>query len=210
MHKNFLFALSTAAVAVLLLTSCSDSPTAAPVEAKSQDVATPAQPVPAKTAFWEMYKSARLWAQDNEALSLQSKDVPGFKNAGGNAAQWVGIFGSPSLHQAITFTYTVASVPPDIKKGVSVGRSIPWSGPQRQAMPFDTGEFKTDSDAAFKSALADAKPWLDKHPDDTFSMSLGNASRFSGPVWSCQWGTPKDGYLAYVNATTSAIEHPKK
>jgi hypothetical protein len=59
-------------------------------------------------------------------------------------------------------------------------------------------------------ASEDAKTWLAKHPEDELSMSLGSDSRFSGPVWSFQWGTPKLGYLAFVNATTGELEKPKK
>jgi len=38
------------------------------------------------------------------------------------------------------------------------------------------------------------------------TFRLGNASRFSAPVWYIVWGTTKNGYAALVNATTGAIE----
>ena len=40
----------------------------------------------------------------------------------------------------------------------------------------------------------------------TAVLGLGNASRFSAPVWYIVWGTTKNGYAALVNATTGAIE----
>jgi hypothetical protein len=206
----YLTARITAAVAVVVLTGCSETPNASTTEAKSQEAAAPAQPIPGQTAFWEAYKLAHKWAPDQVPLSLKSGTVPGFKNADGKAAQWVAIFGSPSLRQAETFTYSIAAVPPDISKGAVVGHAIPWAGPRRDALTFATSDFKVDSDAAFKTASADAKAWLAKHPDQEWSMSLGNASRFSGPVWSIQWGTEKNGYLAFVNAATGELEKPKK
>ncbi len=210
METNSFLRATAAASAVLLLTACSGTPTASTTEAKSQEPVTPTHPVTGQTAFWEAYKLAHTWAPDLAPLSLKSQTAPGFKNAGGKAAEWVAIFGSPNLHQAETFTYAIATVPPDITKGVVVGHSIPWAGPQRQALTFGTSDFKIDSDAAFKVASEDAKTWLAKHPEDELSMSLGSDSRFSGPVWSFQWGTPKLGYLAFVNATTGELEKPKK
>jgi hypothetical protein len=202
--------MMAAAVAVIVLTGCSETPNASTTEAKSSEPAAPAQPVAGQTAFWEAYKLAHKWAPDQVPLSLKSGTLTGFKNADGKAAQWVAIFGSPSLRQAETFTYSIAAVPPDISKGAVVGHAIPWAGPHRDALTFATRDFKIDSDAAFKTAAGEAKAWLAKHPDPEWTMSLGNASRFSGPVWSVQWGTAKDGYLAFVNATTGELEKARK
>jgi hypothetical protein len=37
------------------------------------------------------------------------------------------------------------------------------------------------------------------------TLSLGNATRFPAPVWYVLWGTPKDGYAAFVSAATGNI-----
>jgi len=205
------FLLPAAATAALLLvTSCAEAPKPA-AETKAEAPATPAQPVTAKTAFWDLYKSAHGWAKDQVALTLESRSIAGFKNEEGKAAEWVAIFGSPSLHQAATLTYSVVAVPPDIPKGVSAGKAIPWAGPHRDALPFESSEFKIDSDEAYRTAFADAKAWLAKHPDEGDpSMSLGNASRFAGPVWSVLWGSRKTGYLVFVSATTGKVLKPVK
>ena len=63
-----------------------------------------------------------------------------------------------------------------------------------------------DSDAAYKTASAKAADWLKKHPNEKATFRLGNASRFSAPIWYIMWGTTKNGYAALVNATTGAIE----
>lgn len=191
---------------VFSLASCSDtSPSASDKAASSTAVSTPSAPISGKTAFWEMYKSAHSWASDLVPLTLESKSVPGLKNEAGKAAMWSATFGSPSRHAARVFTYSITQKPPDIYKGVTVGNSLPWNGPIPDVMPFDTSDIAVDSDAAYKTALAEASGWLNKHPGKEFSCTLGNASRFRGPVWYVLWGDKKEGYAAFVDAKNGAL-----
>ncbi len=198
-------------VAVIALASCKQAPQSASGDAKTatpaNQASAPAQPVSGKKALWEVYKSAHGWAKDLAPLALASKSVPGIKNEGGNAVMWTATFGSPSKHEARIFTYSVASHPPDIYKGVTIGNPIPWSGPTSTALPFATSddELVLDSDAAYKTAAEQATRWLKQHPDQELTISLGNSSRFPGAVWYLQWGDKKSGYAAYVNAKTGAI-----
>ncbi|MGH9696899.1 MAG: hypothetical protein ACRD5Z_22325, partial [Bryobacteraceae bacterium] len=60
--------------------------------------------MPAKTAFWPMYTSARTWTTDFVILKVESKDVPGFKNENGKAAMWQATFASPSRQEYRTYT----------------------------------------------------------------------------------------------------------
>jgi hypothetical protein len=196
---------AVALVAVLLLTACSDSPKpSTETKPEGEKKETPSEPVTAKTAFWEMYKLAHAWTADTLLLSLVSKTVPGFKNDAGKAAMWVGVFASPSRHEMRTFTYSIVDRLPEIRKGVDVARPVPWLGPAREGMPFQTSDFATDSDAAYQTALAMplAGPWVKKHPDKEVSLTLGHASRFPAPVWYVLWGDNKSGFYALVNATT--------
>ena len=195
-------------VCVLFLTSCSQTPQASPKsEAEAAKPAVPGGPVSGKTAFWEMYKSAHAWATDLVPLTLESKAVAGVKNESGKAAIWTATFGSPRKHEARTFTYAVAAQPPDIAKGVSVGRALPWSGPTQSALPFNTSDFSVDSDGAYQTALAQAQAaeWVKRHPGKEPSLAMGNASRFDGPVWLVHWGDQKSGYAVYVNARSGAV-----
>jgi len=193
-----------AMVAVLFMTACSQAPNSSGDNQATQ-ASTPRGPVSGKTAFWEMYKSAHSWAGDLVPLALQSKMVPGIKNNAGKAAMWSATFGSASRHEARTLSYSVASHPPDIYQGVTVGRALPWAGPTREALPFQTSEFAVDSDAAYKTALSAAAAWVKKHPDQEVSFALGNASRFSGPAWYVHWGSEKSGYAVFVNAATGSV-----
>lgn len=197
-------------LAVLSLTGCSEltnpvSP-AAKTETEKKEPAVPAEPVTAKTAFWEMYKSAHAWAPDLMPLKMEAKVVPGSKGPawqGGKAAMWEASFGSMSRKEARNLTYSIVSQPPDIHKGVSIGGPIPWFGQTHDAMAFQTAEFVVDSDAAYETAVKSAAAWLKKNPDkELTTMSLGNAARFPGPVWYFLWGNTKSGYFLLVNAST--------
>ena len=79
MHGTTLKA--TIVIAILVLTSCGvtlSSETGA--EAATTKSPVPQGPITGKTAFWEMYKSARAWSSDIVPLSLESKEIPGIKN----------------------------------------------------------------------------------------------------------------------------------
>lgn len=196
------------AMAVLLMTACSEAPK---TTAAANESSAPAGPTSGKTAFWPMYKTAYSWATDIVPLKLESKDPSGVKNGNGDAGLWSATFGSYAKHQALVITYAVAAHPPDISKGINVGHPVPWGGPSRDVMPFQTSDLVVDSDAAYKTALAQAEPWLKKHPDKDVSFLMGNnPMRFSVPVWYVLWGDNKSGYSVFVNAKTGAVAKPGK
>ena len=208
--KTFLKQCFVAAttVGVILVSSCSQptKPKETETAEKPAEPAGPPQLVTAKTAFWPMYTSARKWTTDFVTLRVTSKEVPGFKNEGGKAAMWEATFASPSQHEYRVYSYSIAAVPPDIYKGVSVGRGMPWSGVTREVMPVQISEFSVDSDAAYETAAADAGAWLKKNQDKPLSsFELGNAYRYEAPVWFLMWGTKKGGYSAFVNASTGKV-----
>jgi len=198
--------LPGAALAVLAtgMLGCSSEP------AKTAEVKTetpkkaegPPEPVTAKTAFYAMYTPARSWASDLMALSLESGEINGVKNADGKAGLWTAVFASPSLHQIRTYTWAAADELPNFSKGVRSQGTDPWPGPTAKAMPFQNSDFTVDSDAAYKTALEKGSSWVEKNPDKPLKMSLGAASRFPAPVWYFLWGTTTNGYAALINATT--------
>ena len=203
---GYRFKAAAALACLFFLTSCSQTPQASPkAEAEAAKPAAAGGPVSGKTAFWEMYKSAHTWATDLVPLTLESKTLAGVKNESGKAAMWTATFGSLRKHEARTFTYAVAAQPPDIAKGVSVGRGLSWSGPTQSALPFDTSDFSVDSDGAYQTAQAQAAAWVKQHPGKEPSLAMGNASRFDGPVWLVHWGDQKSGYAVYINAKSGAV-----
>jgi hypothetical protein len=167
--------------------------------------------VTAKTAFWPMYKSAQAWSSDAEPIKVSPKEVPGFTNDGGKAAMWEATFGSPSKHQARIYSYAIATVLPDIHKGVSLGISLPWAGQTRDVMPIDTTTFNIDSDAAYKTAAVQAAAWLAKNPGKPpTSLDLGSTFALHAPVWYIAWGDKTNGYVAMVNATSGELYKSRK
>lgn len=209
--KNTFLKAAVFAAGALLLTSCSSEP-AKTTEVKTDDTAKkaaagPPMPVLAKEAFYEMYTPAHKWAPDMMPLSLTSGEISGVKNSEGKAGLWTAVFGSQQLMQARTYTYAVTDQLPSITKGVKAEEAVPWRGPTSQAQTFQTSDFMTDSDAAYKTAAMKAAEWL-KEPANAakpWTMALGSAARFPSPVWYVVFGTPKDGYQVYISATTGNV-----
>ena len=202
--------LVAAAIGLAACSSESASTTGTKTDAETaakQAPAGPPEPVAAKAAFWQMYTPAHAWAADLVPISLKSGEVAGVKNADGKAGVWTAIFGSPSQRAARTYVYSVADQLPDITKGVKANLADSWAGPTAAVMPFQTGDFTIDSEAAYKTAAAKAADWL-KEKDNAqkpVSLSLGAASRFPAPVWVILFGTSKLGFVAVVNASTGSL-----
>jgi hypothetical protein len=186
---------------LLWLGACSSDTKTAPSDDKSAAAAAaPAGPVSGKTAYWEMYTRARSdFAKDIMPISLEAKEIPGIANGDGTAAMWTAEFVSDSQKERRTFTYAVVAHPPDIYKGVTIGRPLPWSG-SRDIMPFSMGGVQVDSDAAFKSATADAATFLKAHPVKDPTVSLKELTRYQGiPTWIVFWGNDKLGYRSFIS-----------
>jgi len=194
--------------AVLVLAGCSSTTTSA-TDAKTdtdkKEAATPAEPVLAKTAFWEMYSPARQWAKDVEVLTLTSDSLPGFKVENGKAPLWTAVFVSPSLMRTRTYTYAIADNLPAVHKGVDSHPDAPWSGATSKSKPFATLEFQVNSDGAFDAAHDKAADYLKTHKDLPLSFYLASAGNSPNPTWYVMWGTQKSGYLAYVDAVTGKV-----
>jgi uncharacterized protein YceK len=132
---NTLRNLSVTALAALLLAGCSSSTSSPATTGAAPAVEAAPQVITAKTAFWEMYKTAHAWSTDAEPIRIAAREVPGYKNEGGKAGMWEAVFGSPNLGSYRTFTYAIVDAPPSISKGVAAGLAIPWKGATRDAMP---------------------------------------------------------------------------
>jgi hypothetical protein len=204
MNKQILMSCFPVVAVTVLFTACShdiSNPTST-AEVLPKEATAPPEPVAAQSAFFEMYKPVRNWAPDVYPLSLASGEVPGVTNQGGKAGLWTAVFVSPSRHEARTLVYSVIDSGSNTRKGVNMGGAQSWSGPTPKAKPFQVSEFVINSDAAYKTAMEKAGPWVQKHPNKSLSMFLASAQRQQGPVWYFLWGDTKSGYLAHINATT--------
>ena len=191
-------------LAVVVLTACSEAPKTGSEAKTDTDTSTqakagPPEPVSGKTAYWEIYTSARSWARDALPLRLESKDVPGVQNKDGKAGMWTATLVSPSQKEARVFTYSVIKYPPDIYKGVTIGRALPWNGPRAGVEPFQMSNVNTDSDGAYKKANGEAESWLKTHPGKEASLTLTDSSRYRIPTWVVMWGDNKSGYRALIS-----------
>ena len=209
MNKNLLKACFV--VAAIGLAACSSEP-AKTTEATTGDAAKkapagPPEPVLAKTAFYEMYTPAHAWAADLLPISLKSGEITGIKNADGKAGYWTAVFVSPTQHAARTYSYAVADQLPNITKGIKAEGTETWRGPTPSVMTFETTDFMTDSDAAYKTAAGKAADWLKdaENAAKPVTFSLGQDKRFPAPVWYILFGSAKAGFAVLINASTGNI-----
>jgi hypothetical protein len=184
---------------LLVFSACSSGPTTAPSAEKAESEAVaPVAPVLGKAAYWAMYTEARKWATDLMPLNLEAKEIPGFTNEDGKAAMWNATFVSAAQKEMRVFTYAIAAHPPDIYKGVTIGKPLPWNG-ARDVAPFSMSQVQIDSDAALKSATAEAAVWLKQHPEKDPSITLKELTRYQLPTWIVFWGNDKLGYRSFVS-----------
>lgn len=192
--------------AITILTGCGDQTQKA--VAKSDVPKKPSIPegaIPALTAYYEIYKAARTLAPDLQTASLTGNEVDGVKSEGGKYGQWTVVFVSASKQTAYTFLYSTVEKG-TVLRGINNMGSQRWAGANQNAEPFSNSDFSIDSPAAYQAAAEKAKTWLAKNPDkEVTTFALGNASRFPRPMWYVLWGTPKNGFAAYVNATTGVV-----
>jgi hypothetical protein len=204
---NALRNFSLIALATALLAGCASSTSSPSATTETAPAAKAApQVITAKTAFWEMYKTAHAWSSDAEPIRITAREIPGYKNEGGKAGMWEAVFGSPSLGSYRTFTYAIVDAPPSISKGVAAGLAIPWKGATRDAMPIETSMFNIDSDAAYTAAAADAATWMKNNPGKEISdFEIGDTYKFSTPVWYVMWGAKSAGYATIVDASSGKV-----
>jgi len=164
----------------------------------------PPEPVSAITAVHTAYKQARGWAPDCVLLSvanLDVKDVPG--QEGGKMAAWEMTFVSLKDRQSRRYTYSVVEVPANnLHEGVSGGSPDMWS-PVGQTQPFAIQLLKTDSPAAYATAMTKAKEYAGKHPEMPVKFALDWQKRHLNPTWRVYWGesVAASNFGVYVDGT---------
>ncbi len=68
---------------------------------------------------------------------------------------------------------------------------------------------KVDTDAAYKTALANGGSEYDKkNPGKPISLTLEKVDKYPDPVWRVIWGesASTSGFSVYVDASTGAFE----
>ncbi len=185
----------------LALAGCSGTPTKTET-AKKQEA--PPEPVTGREALYKMFMAARTWSPDVEILKLNSINMPEVKAVPGKAAAWQVTFVSPSKGRARGWTYSVVEGEGNLHKGVFAGLEEGWSGPRGVTKPLIIQAVQTDSDQAYKTALAKAADYEKKNPGKTISVVLEATKKHPNPAWRIVWGesVSTSNFSVLVDAST--------
>lgn len=178
----------------LLLPSCSEAPVAKKEPAKL------VEPITGLHALYQMYTSARAWAQDLEILRYSSIHIPEVQQQPGKAAAWQVVFVSQALGQARTYTFSVYEASATLHQGIFSDAPEKWSGGGK---PFLLGTVKVDSDAAWETALKHSADYNKSNPDTSIAYTLG-MERGNDPMWRVIWGETagESSFSVLVDAVT--------
>jgi hypothetical protein len=190
---------------ILLLAGCSDAPKIA--EKKAPPPA--AEPVTGQSALYKMYQVARTWAPDLEVLKMVSMQMPDVKAEPGKAPAWEATFVSVSRGKARSYTFSVVEGEGNLHKGVFAGIEEGWSGPRGVTKPFTIQAVKTDTDAAYKEALANkGADYEKKNPGKPITFLLEKNNKFPDPSWRVIWGESvgTSNFSVYVDCSTGAFQ----
>src|ERR1700719_4060864 len=117
------------ALAALLLTSCSDTPT---TENKAKAPEPPPSPITGRQAFQMTYPQARTWAPDSQPMHIRSLNLANPKSEGGKAGAWEILYVSESRARQRIYTWSAIEAEGNLHKGVFAGLEEGWRGPQGQ------------------------------------------------------------------------------
>ena len=184
----------------LLLAGCGGGEPAAPP--KKAEASKPPEPIGALSATYQAFTHGRTWSTDLQILQVSSVTLKEPAPEGGKYPAWRMTFASQSKASAKPYTYSVVEGG-GLYKGVFALNEQSYS-PHGQTSPFLIQAFKTDSDAAYKTAMAKGAEYTKKHPDMPITMVLEKTKQFPNPAWRVVWGTSvgTSSYSIYVDATT--------
>jgi hypothetical protein len=186
---------------MLMLAGCSDTGQA-PVK---KETAKAAEPVGGQSALYKMYQVARAnWAADALVLTLNSIHLPEVPQSPTTAGAWQAIFTSAQLSRSRTYTFSVVESAGNLHQGVYGGPEESWSGQRGVNTAFTIGAVHTDTDAAYRMAVAMADGYDKKHPDMTISWLLEKTPKYANPAWRVIWGESvgTSAFSVLVDAST--------
>jgi len=162
----------------------------------------PAEPVTGQSALFKMYQKARTWAIDAQVFKVTSIHLADIPAAPGKSGAWQATFASASQGKLQTYSYSVAEEE-NVHKGVYGLGQQSWSGSSGVNTAFDIRASSIDTDAAYKTALEQAKDYDQKHPGMPISFQLEKINQFPTPVWRVIWGESvgTSSFSVYVDAS---------
>jgi hypothetical protein len=188
---------------LLLLSGCDSTPTKTAEKKKEPEKL---EPITGQSALYKMYQMARSWAPDCQVLKMNSillSEVPDVPR--GTAAAWQATFVSQARSQARSYTWSSVEAQGNLHKGVFAGLEESWAGARGTNQPFLMLAVKTDTDAAYKTALENGGADFDKkNPGKPISILLEKVQKHPDPVWRIIWGesVSQSNFSVYVDAST--------
>ena len=197
--KSLVFGLSSLALALILI-GCSEPSKKAEEKKEPQK---PPEPVTARTAFQNIFASARMWALDAEILQMSNVHLDGVKDEPGKFGAWQVAFVSFSRNRVKLFTYAVVEGPGTLHKGV-FGTPDEEYVPHGQIRPFLAAALRTDSDQALKIAMEKAGDYVKKNPGKPVNFLLELTPDTPAPAWRVIWGESvgTSNFSIYIDAAT--------
>jgi hypothetical protein len=190
MTRRELIALAPA----LLLPACSSTP---PPKTAAEK---PAAPLTGLHALYQMYTSARAWAQDLQILRYSSINLPEVPHEDGKAAAWQVVFVSRALAKSRTYTLSVYEASATLHQGLFPEAPQEWSG---NGKPFLMEAAKIDTDKAWETALQHGEDYNKQNPKMPISYTLG-MYKGNDPDWRVIWGQSagESSFSVLVDAST--------
>jgi hypothetical protein len=187
----------------LMLAGCSETPTKTAEKKKEPEKL---EPIGGQSAIFKMYGMARGWAPDAQVLKLNSMLLSEVRDAPkGTAGAWQATFVSQARSQARSYTWSSIEGEGNLHKGVFQLNEEGWSGPRGTNTPFLMAAIKVETDAAYKTALANGgAEYEKKNPDKPVTFLLEKVSKHPNPVWRVIWGesVSQSNFSVYVDAST--------
>jgi hypothetical protein len=152
-------------------------------------------------ALYQMYTSARAWAQDLQILHYTSVEVANVPRQPGKAAAWQVVFISPQLGKSRTWTFSISEASPTLHAGIFSGSSETWPG---GGHPLMLETVKIDTDKAWDVALKHAEKYNSANPNMPVAFILAVEPGANTPAWRVLWGESvgTSNFSVLVNATT--------
>jgi len=196
MKKLLLLLLSVAVIAGC--TSESNQPAPKP---------EPPQPLSGRSAFQQLYISARSWAVDARPYRLQSGAVGDNQGKDGKAVVWQAGFASPSQRLSREYSWSGIDAPDAPSRGVSHGAQDPYT----PGSDFDVQFLKVDSDKAFEIAQKHGGDKLLHDDPNTPVIYLLEWSRpTNNLIWHVIYGNSRNAAKLVVDVDASTSEFLRK
>ena len=189
----------------LLLAACSE----APKTTAKKEPPPPPEPISGQSAVYKMYQVARTWAPDLQVMNMTSLQMPGVKVEPGKAGAWQAMFVSAARGKARSYTFSVVEGEGNLHKGVFAGLEESWAGPRGVTKPFTIQAVKTDTDAAYKTALEHkGADYEKKNPGKPVIYILEKNDKFPQPSWRVVWGESvgTSNFSVYVDSATGNFQ----